>query len=179
MIDRTCRRASMRGFFAIGSVRSGWRSADTARTPCDERRSRRFTRRPATCGPCNCYSVRDLLNAEGRAQGELKKAINYTLNAFDALRRFVFDGRLEIDNNPIERCMRLIALAKKNSIGAGSHEAAQVWAIFYTLIESARLNRVNPRAYLNWVVEQIERSGGEIDHATLMPWNCPVGRLDD
>lgn len=42
--------------------------------------------------------------------------------------------------------MRSIALAKKNSIGAGSHEAAQVWAIFYTLIESAHLNRVNPRA---------------------------------
>lgn len=120
-----------------------------------------------------------MLGAEGRAHGELKKAINYTLNAFDALRRFVFDGRLEIDNNPIERCMRLIALAKKNSIGAGSHEAAEVWAIFYTLIESARLNRLNPRAYLNWVVEEIERSGGEIDHATLMPWHCPVGRLDD
>ncbi|WP_170952503.1 IS66 family transposase [Rhodobacter sp. JA431] len=121
----------------------------------------------------------ELLGAEGRAHGELKKAVNYTLNAFDALRRFVFDGRLEIDNNPIERCMRLIALAKKNSIGAGSHEAAQVWAIFYTLIESARLNGVNPRAYLNWVVEGIERSGGEIDHATLMPWHCPAGRLDD
>lgn len=121
----------------------------------------------------------ELLKAEGQAHGELKKAINYTLNAFDALRRFVFDGRLEIDNNPIERCMRLIALAKKNSIGAGSHEAAQVWAIFYTLIESARLNRVNPRAYLSWVVEAIERSSGEIDHATLMPWHCPVGRLDD
>ncbi|WP_323716366.1 hypothetical protein [Paracoccus aminovorans] len=59
-----------------------------------------------------------------------------------------------------------------------SHGAAQVWAIFYTLIESARLNRV-PRAYLNWVVEQIESSGGEIDHATLMPSHCPVGRLDD
>lgn len=88
----------------------------------------------------------ELLGAEGRAHGELKKAVNYTLNAFDALRRFVFDGRLEIDNNPIERCMRLIALAEKNSIGAGSHEAAQVWAIFYTLIESAHLNRVNPRA---------------------------------
>ncbi|RWR05294.1 IS66 family transposase [Paenirhodobacter populi] len=121
----------------------------------------------------------DLLRAEDQAHGELKKAINYTLNAFDALRCFVFDGRLEIDNNPIERCMRLIALAKKNSIGAGSHEAAKVWAIFYTLIESARLNRVNPRAYLNWVVEEIERSGGEIDHGLLMPWHCPVGRLDD
>lgn len=121
----------------------------------------------------------DLLRAEGRAHGELKKAINYAPNAFDALQRFAFDGRLEIDNNPIERCMRMIALAKKNSIGAGSHEAAQVWAIFYTLIESARLDRVNPRAYLNWVVEEIERSGGDIDHATLMPWHCPVGKIED
>lgn len=121
----------------------------------------------------------ELLRAEGLAHGELKKAIGYTMNAFEALQRFVFDGRLEIDNNPIERCMRLIALAKKNSIGAGSHEAAEVWAIFYTLIESARLNRINPRAYLSWVVEEIERSGGEIDHGTLMPWHCPVGRLED
>lgn len=75
--------------------------------------------------------------------------------------------------------MRLIALAKKNSLGAGSHEAAQVWATYYTLIESARLNRVNPRAYLNWVVEEIERTAGEIDYSLLMPWHCPVGRLDD
>ncbi len=121
----------------------------------------------------------ELARVEGMAHGELKKAISYTMNAFDALQRFVFDGRLEIDNNPIERCMRLIALAKKNSIGAGSHEAAQAWAIYYTLIESARLNRINPRAYLNWVVGEIERTRGEIDHATLRPWFCPVGRLED
>lgn len=120
----------------------------------------------------------ELEGAKPRAHGELKKAIDYTLNAFDALRRFGTDGRLEIDNNPIERCMRLIALAKKNSIGAGSHETAQVWATFYTLIESARLNQLNPRAYLTWVVEQIERSGGEVDHATLMPWHCPVGKIE-
>lgn len=121
----------------------------------------------------------ELAKYEAQAQGELKKAIGYTMNAFDALQRFVFDGRLEIDNNPVERCMRLIALAKKNSLGAGSHEAAQVWATYYTLIESARLNRVNPRAYLNWVVEEIERTAGEIDYSLLMPWHCPVGRLDD
>lgn len=121
----------------------------------------------------------ELAKAEGLAQGELKKAIGYTMNAFDALQRFVFDGRLEIDNNPIERCMRLIALTKKNSIGAGSHETAEVWAIFYTLIESARLNRRNPRAYLNWVVGEIERTAGDIDHGLLMPWHCPVGQIED
>ena len=73
--------------------------------------------------------------------------------------------------------MRLIALAKKNSVGAGSHKAAHVWAIFYTLIESARLNHTNPRAYLNWVVGEIERTGGDIDYSQLMPWHCPVGKI--
>jgi hypothetical protein len=45
------------------------------------------------------------------------------------------------------------------------------------LIESVRLNGVNPRAYLNWAIEGIERSGGEIDHGTLMPRHCPIGQL--
>lgn len=121
----------------------------------------------------------ELARHEARAQGELKKAINYTLRAFDALERFAFDGRLEIDNNPVDRCMRLIALAKKNSLFAGTHEAAGAWAVYYSLIESARLNRLNPRAYLNWVVGEIERSGGDVDHSLLLPWHCPVGKIGD
>lgn len=121
----------------------------------------------------------ELVKAEPGAQGTLKKAVNYALNAFDALQRFAFDGRLEIDNNPVERCIRGIALTKKNSLFAGNHEAAEVWAIYYSLIESARLNRVNPRSYLNWVVGEIESSKGEVDPATLMPWHCPVGKIED
>lgn len=113
------------------------------------------------------------------ATGKLKTAINYTLNAFDGLQRFVFDGRLEIDNNAVERCIRGIALTKKNSLFAGNHEAAEVWATYYSLIESARLNKVNPRSYLNWVVQEIERNRGELDYGQLMPWHCPVGRIDD
>lgn len=120
----------------------------------------------------------ELTMKESHAHGALKTAITYTLNAFEALQRFAFDGRLEIDNNPVERCMRLIALAKKNSIGAGSHDAAEAWAIYFTLIESARMNRVNPRAYMTWVVGEIESSRGQIDYSLLMPWHCPVGRLD-
>nr|WP_084197410.1 transposase [Paracoccus versutus] len=71
----------------------------------------------------------ELVKAEPGAQGTLKKAVNYALKAFDALQRFAFDGRLEIDNNPVERCIRGIALTKKNSLFAGNHEAAEVWAI--------------------------------------------------
>ena len=102
------------------------------------------------------------------ATGKLKTAINYTLNAFDGLQWFVFDGRLEIDNNAVERCIRGIALTKKNSLFAGNHEAAEVWATYYSLIESARLNKVNPRSYLNWVVQEIERNRGELDYGQLM-----------
>jgi len=121
----------------------------------------------------------ELVKAEPDAQGTPKKAVNYTLNAFDALQRFAVDGRLEIDNNPVERYIRRIALTKKNSLFAGNHEAAQVWAIYYSLIESAQLNRVNPRSYLNWMVGEIERTAGDIDHRLLMPWHCPVGRSED
>lgn len=121
----------------------------------------------------------ELLKNRDDAHGALKAAINYTLNAFDGLKPFIFDGRLEIDNNPVERCIRGIALTKKNSLFAGTHEAAKVWAIYYSLIESARLNRVNPRSYLNWVVGEIECTGGEVDHKQLMPWHCPTGQILD
>ncbi|UWQ31011.1 transposase domain-containing protein [Leisingera sp. M523] len=74
--------------------------------------------------------------------------------------------------------MRGIALTKKNSLFAGSHEAAEVWATYSSLIKSARLNKVNPRSYLNWVVLEIERNRGEIDYCRLMPWHGPVSRID-
>lgn len=93
------------------------------------------------------------------------------------MKTIAFDGRLEIDNNPVERCIRGIALTKKNSLFAGNHETAKVWAIYYTLIESARLNSIDPRRYLSWVIGEIERTHGDIDYGALMPWHCPVGRL--
>ena len=121
----------------------------------------------------------ELVKSAPKAQGLLKKAIDYTLKAFEALQRFIFDGRIEIDNNAIERCIRGIALTKKNSLFAGNHEAAKTWAIYYSLIESSRLNGINPRSYLNWVVEQIECRKGDVDYGSLLPWNCPVGRIEN
>lgn len=121
----------------------------------------------------------ELVKNAPKAQGLLKKAINYALKAFEPLQRFIFDGRIEIDNNAVERCMRGIALTKKNSLFAGNNEAAKVWAIYCSLIESARLNGVNPRRYLNWVVEQIEANKGDVDYRSLLPWHCPVGRTEN
>lgn len=121
----------------------------------------------------------ELMQYKDDAQGKVKTAIEYTLKAFESLQHFVFDGRLEIDNNPVERCIRGTALTKKNSLFAGSHDAAKVWAVYNTLIESAKLNRINPRKYLNWVAGEIEAAKGNLDYTRLMPWHCPVGRIDD
>jgi transposase len=119
----------------------------------------------------------DMLKHVAVAEGKVRTAINYAQKSWDDLQRFIFDGRIEIDSNSIERCMRGIALSKKNSLFAGSHDAAKVWAIYYTLFETARMNGVNPRSYLNWVVIEIERHRGKLDHSQLMPWHCPVGRV--
>ena len=121
----------------------------------------------------------ELVKHQPHAEGKVKEAINYTLKAFEALRSFIFDGRLEIDNNFIERNIRGIALTKKNSLFAGNDITADVWAIYFSLIQSAHLNNVDPRRYLNWVVQEIERQWDEeIDYSLLMPWNCPIGHFN-
>ena len=79
------------------------------------------------------------------------------------------------DNNPNERCMRPIALSKKNSLFAGSHDMAKTWAIFFALFETCKLNKIDPRRYLGWVTAEIERTKGNMDYAQFLPWHCPQG----
>ena len=117
-----------------------------------------------------------IVQAQSLAAGYLSTAINYALGAMNDLKRLVFDGRLEIDNNPVERCIRGIAVTRKNSLYAGSIPSAEAWAIYFTLIESAKLNGVDPMAYLQWAGHEIDRHKGNLDYSTLMPWLCPIGR---
>ncbi|MFE3838044.1 IS66 family transposase [Pseudogemmobacter sonorensis] len=109
------------------------------------------------------------------AQGRLKSAIQYTLNAFEGLVQFTQDGRFEIDNNPIERCIRGITLSRKNSLSIGNEATGKVWAIFFTLIETCKLNKIDPRQYLHWLANEIERKRGVIEPEAMMPWHCPIG----
>ncbi|WP_444453212.1 transposase domain-containing protein [Rhodobacter capsulatus] len=60
---------------------------------------------------------------------------------------------------------------RNNSLFAGSHAAAENWAIFYTLIETARLNDVDPFKYVRWVVGEIEKGRELTDYSRLMPWD--------
>ena len=78
----------------------------------------------------------------------LMEAINYTLNQWDSIIRILDDGRYQLDNNPIEREMRPIAIGRKNYLFAGSHDGARRAAVIYSLLGSARLHKVNPYDWL-------------------------------
>jgi transposase len=102
---------------------------------------------------------------------DLAKALQYALNRWDALARFTTDGGLAIDNNVAERALRGIAVTRKNFLFLGSDKGGDRAAIIYTALETARLNGVNPEAWLADVLDQLARGRSQLDLKPLMPWN--------
>ena len=99
----------------------------------------------------------------------LGKAIRYALARLPKARAYLDNGFLELDNNTAERAVRPIAVGRKNYLFMGSEAGGKSAAIAYTLIETAKMNNVNPEAWLAWVLERIQ------DHPAnrmqdLLPW---------
>jgi hypothetical protein len=90
----------------------------------------------------------ELVRRRTLPQGLLGRAIDYALNRWEALSRFVDDGVLEIDSNLIENAIRPSALGKKNWLFVGHPEAGERSAVIYTLLGSCRRHGVNPFDYL-------------------------------
>jgi len=104
---------------------------------------------------------------------KLAEAIRYALNRMPKARAYLSDGRLELDNNICERSIRPIALGRKNYLFMGSFGGGKAAAIAYTLIETAKMNGVDPEAWLTWVLERLpDHKINRIDE--LMPWNTPT-----
>jgi hypothetical protein len=107
-------------------------------------------------------------------KSELAGAIRYARSRWSALTRYLEDGRLEISNNAAERAIRPLALGRKNYLFAGSDAGGERAATAYTLIETAKLNGLDPEAYLRDVLGRIA------DHhinriGELLPWNIANG----
>ena len=101
------------------------------------------------------------------------KAIKYALNNETALRRFLDNGNIEIDNNAAERALRAVAIGRKNWLFAGSDNGGNTAATFYNLIETAKLNNINPVKYLHKVFEVIQDyKANRIED--LLPWNIKL-----
>jgi transposase len=107
---------------------------------------------------------------------KLAEAIRYALWRWAGLCLFLEDGRIEIDNNVVERSIRPLALTRKNALFAGSDGGAGHWAVLASLIESCKLLGVEPHAYLGDVITRIVNGHPQTRLDELMPWGYPVMR---
>src|ERR1700682_5782254 len=103
--------------------------------------------------------------------GPLAEAIRYELARWPALTRLLDDGRIELDNNTVERAIRPIALGRKNHLFAGSDGGATRWAVVASLLATAKLNDVEPFAYLKDVLERMSNGHPMSKLDELLPWN--------
>ena len=103
------------------------------------------------------------------------KAIDYMLTRWQAFTRFLDDGRICLSNNAAERALRGLALGRKSWLFAGSERGAERAALMYTLIHTAKLNDVDPQAWLADVLARI--ADHPVHHLDeLLPWNWAVER---
>ncbi len=110
-------------------------------------------------------------------KSEMAKAIAYGRKRRVALTRVLDDGRLEIDNNIAERAMRCVALGRKNWLFAGSKAGGDRAAAIYTVIETAKLNGLEPQAYIADVIAKIAADWPAARWDELMPWNWQPDQL--
>jgi hypothetical protein len=115
-----------------------------------------------------------LLDHVERVSGvsDLAKAMRYAIRHWPGLTAFLDDGRIEMDTNVVERAIRPHTLTRKNALFAGSDGGARHWAIAMTLIQTAKLNGVEPMAWLTDVLERVVSGRARINELhTLLPWN--------
>ena len=138
------------------------------RVPPDHRRRERQQRSKPIATALAAWADETLPRLSRRS--ELAAAFRYMRSRWTALGRCFDDGRLALDNNPAERALRCVAIGRKNYLFAGSDAGGRRAAAMYSLIESAKLNELDPQAYIADLLGRIA------DHpakriAELLPWN--------
>ena len=144
--------------------------------PAEERRAVRQERSKPIVEALHAWLTIQLGRVSGRST--LAEAIRYALRHWRGLVLFLEDGRLELDTNVIERAIRPIALGRKNSLFAGSDGGARHWAIVASLVATAKLNGVEPLAWLTDVLERMvsgRTKANELER--LLPWTWKAEQL--
>ena len=119
-------------------------------------------------------AIGDWLQAQRRkisAKSRLGEKLNYIHNHWGGLQTFLTDGRVEIDNNRVENLIRPITLNRKNALFAGHDEGGIAWGRIASLIETCKINGVEPFAYLKATLTAIANSHPQSRLDDLLPWN--------
>src|SRR6266540_576229 len=138
--------------------------ADIRGLAADERRQARQRRTKPLVDDLRLWLEAQLAAVSGKST--IAGAIRYALSRWEGLTRFLDDGRIEIDSNVVERSIRPIALGRKNHLFAGSDGGGEQWAVIASLVETCKMNAVDPQAYLHDVLSKIVA-------------RHPMGRIDE
>jgi hypothetical protein len=149
--------------------------------PAEVRRAVRQERSRPIVDALHLWLTAQLARVSGKST--LAEALRYALRHWPGLVLFLDDGRLELDNNTVERALRPIALGRKNALFAGSDGGARHWAVVASLVATAKLNGVEPLAWLTDVLERMvagRTKATELER--LLPWawqaERPVAAVD-
>jgi len=127
----------------------------------------------------HCQALKRFLEKQlGRvsAKAPIAQAIRYAIRHWQGLTRYLDDGRIDLDSNIVERSMRPQALTRKNALFAGHDDGAENWAIVASLIETAKLNGIDPYTYLADVLSRLVNLWSNARLDELLPWNWAAAR---
>ncbi|WP_454068170.1 IS66 family transposase [Brucella anthropi] len=115
----------------------------------------------------------------GKVSGKSKtaEAIRYAFTRREALERFLTDGRVEIDSNIVERAIRPQTITRKNSLFAGSEGGGRTWATLATLLQTCKMNAVDPLDWLSQTLSRIAQGWPVTEIEALMPWNFKASAI--
>lgn len=113
----------------------------------------------------------DQARSQVSAKSPTGEVLKYIAKYWDGLILFLTDGRIEIDSNAVERTILPIALQIKNALFAGHDAGAQNWAMLASLIETCKLNLIEPHSYLSGALTAIVNGHKQKDINLLLPWN--------
>jgi hypothetical protein len=153
---------------ALERIGALYRIEETIRgKPPDQRRAYRQEHARPLLDPLHAW-LTAMLETLSR-KSDTSRAILYALNRWKALTRYCDDGQLEIDNLPVERALRGVAIGRRNYLFAGADSGGERAAAIYSLVGTARLNGIDPEAYLRYVLARIaDHAINRIDE--LAPW---------
>lgn len=108
------------------------------------------------------------------SKSKLAEAIRYAIARREIFERFLIDGLIELDANIVERAIRPQTITRKNSLFTGSDRGGRTWATIATLLQTFKINNVDPGAWLTKTLERITNQWPNAEIDALMPWNYTI-----